>query len=377
MKIACLLGPISENAVEPTFERFFTYFKSHKFDLIICGNFDNRVMDYIKSQKKDINIEFLGQGIPNLLFHSPRLILKARSYDLLFTYGGHIPYGFLMYIISKILKKRFICRVNSYPSNRKTLKINIKRKLEHHLLTKGDIIIFNSKNQMKDILSRNNIDFRPNYHVIAPGINFKRFYKASPREVEILRAKYSLKRDEHILGVCITPRPGKGINILIEAAEILHKKGRKFKVVIIGTSRYNSKYKEFINEKDLTNNFIWVGHQPNHQLYKWYSLFDITVLPSWGESFGMSISESYMCETPCVASNVGGINDQIIHNVTGFLVEPGNARKLSEYIDKMIINPELRRLFAKRGKEYVKDKFDLNTVGEKYKELFDAINDKL
>jgi len=40
----------------------------------------------------------------------------------------------------------------------------------------------------------------------------------------------------------------------------------------------------------------------------------------------MSLTESYLCETPCVAFDVGGMSDQIVNGETGYLVEPYDTK---------------------------------------------------
>ncbi len=375
MKILCVLGgPISDNALETALNRFFKYVGKNEFDLAIFSHLDKRVNDYIHENKKNIEVFYLGKGFLNLILRIPRLIIISRNYDLIFTCGAHIPYGFIFHIISSILKKRFVCRVNGLLIRRKDFKARIKKIFEPYLIRSADIVSFNSKSQMHDILNAWDIEMKNNFYVIPPGIDFKYFYRANEDEVRSLRAEHGIDDAQSIIGVCMTPRPGKGLTVLIESALELKKKGIDFKIIIVGTSSHIQKYISLVKEKGLADKFYWAGHIPFYELYKWYSMFHVTVLSSWSESFGMSISESYMCGTPCAGSDVGGIKDQILHGVTGFLSEPGNAEDLAENILKITTNDSLRETFAKKGKEHVSNEFALDAVREKYKSLFDKIS---
>ncbi len=57
------------------------------------------------------------------------------------------------------------------------------------------------------------------------------------------------------------------------------------------------------------------------QLARWYRAADITVVPSYSESFGLVAVESQACGTPVVASAVGGLRTAVNHNVSGILVD--------------------------------------------------------
>ena len=56
-------------------------------------------------------------------------------------------------------------------------------------------------------------------------------------------------------------------------------------------------------------------------LADYYSAADITVMPSYHESFGLVALESMACGTPVIAGDVGGLNRIIQHGKTGYLLK--------------------------------------------------------
>ena len=60
------------------------------------------------------------------------------------------------------------------------------------------------------------------------------------------------------------------------------------------------------------------------------SRVDWCIVPSvWWESFGLVISEAWMFRRPMIASNVGGMEERIRHEVDGLLFHVGDARSLA------------------------------------------------
>jgi len=78
----------------------------------------------------------------------------------------------------------------------------------------------------------------------------------------------------------------------------------------------------------------------------------------------MSLTESYLCETPCVAFDVGGMSDQIVNGETGYLVEPYDTNSFVTALERLVTDPEQRAEFGIRGREYVQKRFTLERVSK-------------
>lgn len=75
------------------------------------------------------------------------------------------------------------------------------------------------------------------------------------------------------------------------------------------------------------------------------------------EGFGLTVSEALWKETPVVATNVGGIPQQVLHGQTGYLVEPGDYEGAAGLVTRLLQDPELRQRIGSQGREHVRQNF--------------------
>ena len=111
------------------------------------------------------------------------------------------------------------------------------------------------------------------------------------------------------------------------------------------------------------------------------------VCPSIYEPFGIINLEAMACETPVVASAVGGIQEVVVDGETGFLVpleqmeesrfeltSPERfARDLAVKINQLMKDPELREKFGKAGRKRVEEKFSWSAIARKTKALYETL----
>ena len=81
---------------------------------------------------------------------------------------------------------------------------------------------------------------------------------------------------------------------------------------------------------------------------------DVLVLPSFSESFGLVLIEALACGKPVIGSNVGGISE-IINRDVGLLVNPNDAKSISNAIDKVIKDDNLRTILSMNARNRAMD----------------------
>lgn len=129
-----------------------------------------------------------------------------------------------------------------------------------------------------------------------------------------------------------------------------------------------------------SNAIIWVPEMvPREQVIALYTHAAIFVCPSVYEPFGITNLEAMACETPVVASAVGGIPEVVVHGETGLLVpfEPSNthdfgpkepeqfARDLAAGVNRLLEDPITMREMSKKARRRVEQYFSWTSIARR------------
>ncbi len=136
------------------------------------------------------------------------------------------------------------------------------------------------------------------------------------------------------------------------------------------------------------NEIIWIRQWvPKSDLITLYSHASIFVCPSIYEPFGIVNLEAMACETPVVASAVGGIPEVIDHGETGLLVpfnplgteswEPRDPEKfskdLAEAINHLLLSPEKLKTMGLQAREKVEKHFSWKSIAQQTLKFYQTL----
>jgi glycosyltransferase involved in cell wall biosynthesis len=135
----------------------------------------------------------------------------------------------------------------------------------------------------------------------------------------------------------------KGQLELIEAARILKKKNIPFNLIFIGKDTQfeegvKSQCEKLAHKYNLTTEIKFYEHQ--NAISDFYKTFDIFVMPSYEETFGLVLIEAMASGCLCVSTNAGGPTEILDQGRAGILVEPQSAGELAQALEKIINNPK-------------------------------------
>ena len=160
----------------------------------------------------------------------------------------------------------------------------------------------------------------------------------------------------------------KGQKLFIEAINLVKIElgYEAFHVVILGSDQGRDLYKKelirLIEQYRLTNQIKFIEHCKDMALA--YKVSDIIISASIEpEAFGRVAVEAQSMEKLIIASNIGGSNETIIDEKTGFLFESGDAHSLSKKIIKAITMDETSlNLIGKEGRKNIIKKFNVEKM---------------
>ncbi len=122
-------------------------------------------------------------------------------------------------------------------------------------------------------------------------------------------------------------------------------------------------------------NVVWIGEMaPVEVVVQLYSHAAVFACPSVYEPFGLINLEAMACETPVVASAVGGILEVVEDGKTGILVPPAKPDELAAALRRVLENPALGRSLGQAGRRRVEARFSWASVAERTERVYaDAI----
>lgn len=128
----------------------------------------------------------------------------------------------------------------------------------------------------------------------------------------------------------------KGYDRLLRIHKRLIDEGLMHSLLIIGEGELRAEFEKYIDENDLSNSVYLLGFQKNP--YKYISKADAFVCSSYAEGFSMVVTESVLCGTPVISTDVSGIREPEEAPRCSMIVE-NNEESLYRALSEVIMNP--------------------------------------
>ncbi len=167
---------------------------------------------------------------------------------------------------------------------------------------------------------------------------------------------------------------GKGQHILLEAIHHLHEQGVQVEVALMGhvmDPGYFDKLQKQARAWGLLGQFHYLGFMDKPTYI--FNCFDVIVLTTYAETFGLVLIEGMKCGVPVIGSNAGGVPEIIEHDVTGLLYEPGDAAGLAACLKRLADDPALRKRLARAGQQFADEVFSEQQHYTKLMQVFTAL----
>jgi glycosyltransferase involved in cell wall biosynthesis len=162
------------------------------------------------------------------------------------------------------------------------------------------------------------------------------------------------------IGTVAELHPVKGLLYAIDAVRALRITHPTIRYLILGEGQQRKTLEKHIKENGLEQTVFLLGQVHEAPLYG--GAYDIFLLPSLSESFGIAILEAGLAALPVVATRVGGIPDILTDTKTGLLVPSKNAPAIATTIDSLLANGVLRHNLGTALKDRVEKEFSIDRV---------------
>ena len=270
-------------------------------------------------------------------------------------------------LAAKITGRKFVTTFHgTYNFNNKIKKFYNSVMVRSDLIIAGSNFIFS---HIKDNYTKY-LNGKKKLLVIFRGINVDYFdptTKLDSDEKKLLK-KWQIEKDKKIILLPGRLTGWKGQEVFIEAINLVNIElgYEAFYAVILGSDQGRDLYKKKlirITEQHRLNNQVkFIDHCNDMALA--YKVSDIVISASIEpEAFGRVAVEAQSMEKPIIASDIGGSNETIIDEKTGFLFESNNAKSLSKKILKVLSMDEtLLQSIGKEGRKNIIQKFNVEKM---------------
>lgn len=172
-----------------------------------------------------------------------------------------------------------------------------------------------------------------------------------------------------IIGALARLSKDKSLNTLIEAADILHSNHPELRYIIGGEGPEMAALARQIEKRGLKGIVVLAGFiKPAGDLLK---CIDIYVQPSANEAFSLAILEAMAYSLPVVASDIGGIDEQVVQGKTGSLFTQGDPIALADALKPYVGSTSMRRAAGEAGSARYRQNFTQDIVAQKTEYLYE------
>ncbi len=196
--------------------------------------------------------------------------------------------------------------------------------------------------------------------VLPQGISTKRFSPPDEKLRLQLRKNLDISPDAKVLLFCARVVINKGVDTLQTVWKILHEKFPEAVLVVVGggTTDLIEDLKKL--SAKLGNSIKVIGEVKEPENF--YRLADVYIFPSRYEGLPTSLIEAMSCGLPAVVSDIGGCEDLIFDDVSGWRVDAEDAKGFAEKIEVLFNDDDLRKKFADNAAKFIHETCDYSTV---------------
>ena len=203
--------------------------------------------------------------------------------------------------------------------------------------------------------------------ILPHGIDTKKFPQSNEKIRRKLKISHGIDPNCKVLLFCARIVPDKGVDTLQKTWKILHKTFPTAILFVVGGGLTNllDELRALSAEMDDSIKIIGEIDAPA----EFYRLADVYIFPSRHEGLPTSLLEAMSCGLPAVTSDIGGCEDVISNDVTGFRVNSEDFASFADKISILFTDDERRRRFGENSARLIRETCDFSIVMPKLAEI--------
>lgn len=210
--------------------------------------------------------------------------------------------------------------------------------------------------EKEHIASRNKLELIPN------GIDISAVRNAIPRQ----RRELGIPDEAFVVGMIGRLSPQKAPDVFIRAAQLIHESIPRSAFIIVGDGEERESVESFAEANHLNLYITGWTDTP----YAYLKVFDVALLLSRWEGFGLAVVEYMAAEKNVVASRVDAIPTLIEDGTDGLLVEVDNPEDVRDKVLWLYNHPKEAKIMKEKALNKVIRNYDISRVVEQHADLF-------
>ncbi|MFT3681174.1 MAG: glycosyltransferase family 4 protein [Ferruginibacter sp.] len=252
--------------------------------------------------------------------------------------------------------------------------------LERFLAKKTDAIIAISDSQKTELTDIYKIAPANKVFTVPLGFNLDKFSVDQESKRTIFRNKYGFHKNDLLIGIIGRLVPIKNHEMFLEVAALIKQKTNiNVRFAIIGDGESRSVVEKKSGELGLSYSYFITSPKKNTDILitSWETEIDqalagldIVLLTSHNEGTPVSLIEAQAAGKPVVSTNVGGVEDAVVHGETGYITEVADINTFVNYVLVLIEDSSLREEMGHKGHEYVVKRYSKQRLVGDMKSLY-------
>ena len=185
-----------------------------------------------------------------------------------------------------------------------------------------------------------------------------------------------IKNDNFTIGTVGRINAKKGIDTVLRAFEKVLIDYPNLKLNIVGDGPSKDEYIKLSIKLGINENVKFLGYMQPEEVMVEMSKWNLFILASKSEGFGMVLIEAGALGIPIIATRVGAIPEIIKDDYNGYLVDVDSIYQIYKKILYLIHSKNNRKRLSKNGLENVNENFSILKMVEKTEELYEEILQK-
>jgi glycosyltransferase involved in cell wall biosynthesis len=231
----------------------------------------------------------------------------------------------------------------------------------HHLISVADA--------MTELMVEAGVAPREKFTTIYSGMNVEPFTQAKDHRAAV-RGAYGFEDQHVVIGKIARLFHLKGHQDLINAAIPVVRSQPNVRFLLVGDGILRESLTHQIEELGLSKHFVFAGLVPPSEVPKLIGGMDALVHASYREGLARALPQALIAGLPVVSYDVDGAREVTITGQTGFLVPAQDVSALSQALEKLALDGDLRQQLGQEGQRRFTEQFDHRTMTTRVREVY-------